>query len=139
LVKHISYALFDWLAKMIFSHVKISYYLRVFKYDFSQWPKTLYNTYVLYNKTQYTMEYWVTLLSRGYKVRLFSAYLIAMVCGKGRLFSAYLIAMVCVKGRLFSAYLIAMVCGKGRLFSAYLIAMVCGKGRLFSVYLSYGL
>jgi hypothetical protein len=31
---------------MIFSHVKISYFLRVFKYDFSQWPKTLYNTYV---------------------------------------------------------------------------------------------
>ena len=31
---------------MIFSHVKISYILRVFKYDFSQWPKTLYNTYV---------------------------------------------------------------------------------------------
>jgi hypothetical protein len=28
------------------SHVKISYFLRVFKYDFSQWPKTLYNTYV---------------------------------------------------------------------------------------------
>ena len=25
---------------------KISYFLRVFKYDFSQWPKTLYNTYV---------------------------------------------------------------------------------------------
>ena len=31
---------------MIFSHVKISYFLRVFKYDFSQWPKTLYNTCV---------------------------------------------------------------------------------------------
>ena len=31
---------------MIFSHVKISYFLRVFKYDFSQWPKNLYNTYV---------------------------------------------------------------------------------------------
>jgi hypothetical protein len=31
---------------MIFSHVKISYFLRVFKYDFSQWPKILYNTYV---------------------------------------------------------------------------------------------
>jgi hypothetical protein len=29
----------------IFTH-KISYFLRVFKYDFSQWPKTLYNTYV---------------------------------------------------------------------------------------------
>jgi hypothetical protein len=28
------------------SHVKISYFLRVFKYDFSQWPKSLYNTYV---------------------------------------------------------------------------------------------
>ena len=25
---------------------KISYFLRVFKYDFSQWPKTLYDTYV---------------------------------------------------------------------------------------------
>ena len=46
LVKHISYAVFDWLAKMIFSHVKISYFFRVFKYDFSQWPKTLYNTNV---------------------------------------------------------------------------------------------
>jgi hypothetical protein len=34
------------LPQMIFSHVKISYFLRVFKYDFSQWPKTLYNTYV---------------------------------------------------------------------------------------------
>ena len=36
------------LQQMIFSHVKISYFLRVFKYDFSQcqWPKTLYNTYV---------------------------------------------------------------------------------------------
>jgi hypothetical protein len=31
---------------MIFSHVKISYFLLVFKYDFSQKPKTLYNTYV---------------------------------------------------------------------------------------------
>ncbi len=31
---------------MIFSHVKISYFLRVLKYDFSQWPKTLYNTNV---------------------------------------------------------------------------------------------
>ena len=31
---------------MVFSHVKISGFLRVFKYDFSQWPKTLYNTYV---------------------------------------------------------------------------------------------
>jgi amino acid permease len=31
---------------MIFSHVNISYFLRVFKYDFSQWPKTLFNTYV---------------------------------------------------------------------------------------------
>ena len=30
----------------IFTRVKISYFLRVFKYDFSQWPKTLYNTYV---------------------------------------------------------------------------------------------
>ena len=29
------------LQQMIFSHVKISYFLRVFKYDFSQWPKTL--------------------------------------------------------------------------------------------------
>ena len=37
---------FDWLAKIIFSHVKISYFLRVFKYDFSLWQKTLYNTYV---------------------------------------------------------------------------------------------
>jgi hypothetical protein len=26
--------------------LKISYFLRVFKYDFSQWPKTVYNTYV---------------------------------------------------------------------------------------------
>ena len=34
------------LQQMIFSHVKISYFLRVFKYDFSQWPKTLYNTFV---------------------------------------------------------------------------------------------
>jgi hypothetical protein len=34
------------LQQMIFSHVKISYFLRVFKYDFSQWPKSLYNTYV---------------------------------------------------------------------------------------------
>jgi hypothetical protein len=34
------------LQQMIFSHVKISYFLRVFKYDFSQWPKTLCNTYV---------------------------------------------------------------------------------------------
>ena len=25
---------------------KISYFLRVFGYDFSQWPKTLYNTYI---------------------------------------------------------------------------------------------
>jgi hypothetical protein len=33
------------LQQMIFSHVKISYFLRVFKYDFSQWPKALYNTY----------------------------------------------------------------------------------------------
>jgi hypothetical protein len=32
----------------------------------------------------------------GYKVLLFSAYLITMVCGyKVRLFSAYLVAMVC--------------------------------------------
>ena len=34
------------LQQIIFSHEKISYFLRVFKYDFSQWPKTLYNTYV---------------------------------------------------------------------------------------------
>jgi hypothetical protein len=34
------------LQQMIFSHVKISYFLLVFKYDFSQRPKTLYNTYV---------------------------------------------------------------------------------------------
>jgi ABC-type Mn2+/Zn2+ transport system ATPase subunit len=34
------------LQQMIFSHIKILYFLRVFKYDFSQWPKTLYNTYV---------------------------------------------------------------------------------------------
>jgi hypothetical protein len=34
------------LQQMILSHVKISYFLRVFKYDFSQWPKTLYNIYV---------------------------------------------------------------------------------------------
>jgi hypothetical protein len=34
------------LQQMIFSHVKIWYFLRVIKYDFSQWPKTLYNTYV---------------------------------------------------------------------------------------------
>ena len=39
-----SYMVFDWLTKMIFSHVKISYFLRVLKYDFSQWPETLYNT-----------------------------------------------------------------------------------------------
>ena len=43
-VKYISYVVFDWLAEMIFSQVKISYFLRVLKYDFSQWPKTLYNT-----------------------------------------------------------------------------------------------
>ena len=35
---------FDWLVKMIFSHVKNIVFLRVFEYDFSQWPKTLYNT-----------------------------------------------------------------------------------------------
>ena len=29
---------------MIFSHVKNIVFLRVFRYDFSQWPKTLYNT-----------------------------------------------------------------------------------------------
>ena len=40
LVKYISYVVFDWLTKIIFSHVQISYFLRVFKYDFSQWPKT---------------------------------------------------------------------------------------------------
>ena len=40
-----SYAVFDWLAKTIFSHVKMyRIFLRVFKYDFSQWPTTLYNT-----------------------------------------------------------------------------------------------
>ena len=51
LVKYISYVVFDWLTKMIFSHVKLSYFLRVFKYDFSQWPKTLYNTVrCLWNK-----------------------------------------------------------------------------------------
>ena len=37
------YVTFDWLAKMIFSHVKNIVFLRVFRYDFSQWPKTLYN------------------------------------------------------------------------------------------------
>ena len=44
LVKYISYVVFDWLMKRIFSNVKMSYFLRVFKYDFSQWPKTLHNT-----------------------------------------------------------------------------------------------
>jgi hypothetical protein len=34
------------LQQIIFSHVKISYFLCVFKYDFSHWPKTLYDTYV---------------------------------------------------------------------------------------------
>jgi hypothetical protein len=45
-----------WLActNMIFSHVKISYFLRVFKYDFSHWPKTLYNTYVYIIKSNIT-------------------------------------------------------------------------------------
>ena len=44
------YVVFDWLAKMMFSHVKKSYFLRVFKYDFSQWPKSLYNTDVYTHK-----------------------------------------------------------------------------------------
>ena len=35
------YVVFDWLAKMMFSHVKKSYFLRVFK--LSQRPKTLNN------------------------------------------------------------------------------------------------
>ena len=35
------YVIFDWLTKMMFSHIKISYFLPVFKYIFSQWPKTL--------------------------------------------------------------------------------------------------
>ena len=34
----------------------MSYFLRVFKYDFSQWPKTLYNTYV-YIINCYTLLY----------------------------------------------------------------------------------
>jgi hypothetical protein len=44
------------------------------------------------------------------------------------MFSAYLIAMVCgFKIYLFSVYLITKVCGyKVRMFSAYLIATVCG-------------
>jgi hypothetical protein len=45
---------------MIFSHVKISYFLRVFKYDFSQWPKTLYNTCV------YIIKYF---MKRGKNIR----------------------------------------------------------------------
>jgi hypothetical protein len=47
---------FDWLAKMIFSHAKISYFLREFKYDFSQWPKTLYNTYVYIIINNYSLK-----------------------------------------------------------------------------------
>ena len=35
------YVVFDWLVKMMLSHVKKSYFLRVFK--LSQRPKTLYN------------------------------------------------------------------------------------------------
>jgi hypothetical protein len=42
------------LQQIIFSHVKIPYFLRVFKYDFSQWPKTLYNTYVYIIKRVFT-------------------------------------------------------------------------------------
>ena len=63
------------------------------------------------------------------KVHLFSANLIATVCGyKVHLFSANLIATVCgYKVCLFPANLVATVCGyKVCLFSANLIATVCG-------------
>jgi hypothetical protein len=42
----------------------ISYFLRVFKYDFSQWPKTLYNTYVYIIKYiyYYNILYYIILI-----------------------------------------------------------------------------
>jgi hypothetical protein len=58
------------LQQMIFSHVKISYFLRVFKYNLSQWPKTLYNTYVyiiklimlvIYKNTHWWLHVWPVL------------------------------------------------------------------------------
>ena len=41
-----SCAVFHWNVEPIFLHVKISCLLRVIKYDFPQWPKTLYHTEV---------------------------------------------------------------------------------------------
>jgi hypothetical protein len=61
-------------------------FLRVFKYDFSQWPKTLYNTYVyiikhnyiwciifLYNYVFIEEKYGV-LYSTGMKFKIFSSF-----------------------------------------------------------------
>ena len=41
-----SYEAFHWIGEPISLHLKISYLLRVIKYDFSQWPKMLYHTKV---------------------------------------------------------------------------------------------
>ena len=67
---------------MIFSHVKISYFLRVFKYDFSQWPKTLYNTYV-YIINHFYYRCWIFYENtrwdlikgiRNYSIMIFTSY-----------------------------------------------------------------
>jgi hypothetical protein len=48
-----------WLAckNVFFTFFAKTYFLRVFKYDLSQWPETLYDTYIsLYNKAYYSLQ-----------------------------------------------------------------------------------